>query len=36
MFKIPDRVLNLLESLRPSFASKHPHFNFITIHCKLA
>lgn len=26
----------LLESLRPAFASKHPHFNFITVHCKFA
>ena len=34
MVKIPERALNLLDSLRPSFASKHPHFNFITIHCQ--
>lgn len=23
-----------VQSLRPSIFSKHPHFNFITAHCK--
>ncbi|CAJ2506426.1 Uu.00g005560.m01.CDS01 [Anthostomella pinea] len=27
-----ERVVALLQALRPSFVSKHPHFDFITVH----
>lgn len=27
-------LVRQFQSLRPSIFSKHPHFNFITAHCK--
>ncbi len=29
-----EMVLGQLQGLRPSFLSKKPHFNFISVHCK--
>lgn len=35
MDRFKDFFWRQVQSLRPSIFSKHPHFNFITAHCKL-
>jgi hypothetical protein len=36
MEDLREMVLAQLKGLKPSILSKKPHFNFISIHCKLA
>lgn len=30
-----ERLIQWAQTIRPAFVSRNPHFNFITLHCKI-